>query len=132
MLIVALVLAVVGLAALVTAVVTSNELIAWVCIAASVIGVLLLIVDALRDRKRDGDEEAAEAAEADEVVYDEDYPEEAPVASDYQDSQAADVSSDVHADVEPVPHDREEDTTVLTPEHEPYDKPAAGDDSTKA
>ncbi|WP_370330120.1 DUF308 domain-containing protein [Mycolicibacterium hippocampi] len=127
MLIVALVLAVVGLAALVTAVVTSNELIAWVCIAASVIGVLLLIVDALRDRKRDGDDEAAEAAEADEVVYDEDYPEEAPVASDYQDSQAADVSSDV----EPVPHDREEDTTVLTPEHEPYDKPAAGDDSTK-
>jgi len=50
MLIVALVLAVVGLAALVTAVVTSNELIAWVCIAASVIGVLLLIIDALRDR----------------------------------------------------------------------------------
>ena len=46
MLIVALVLAVIGLAALVTAVVTSNELIAWVCIAASVIGVLLLIVDA--------------------------------------------------------------------------------------
>ena len=43
MLIVALVLAVIGLAALVTAVVTSNELIAWVCIAASVIGVLLLI-----------------------------------------------------------------------------------------
>ena len=50
MLIVALVLAVIGLAALVTAVVTSNELIAWVCIAASVIGVLLLIVDALRER----------------------------------------------------------------------------------
>ena len=40
MLIVALVLAVIGLAALVTAVVTSNELIAWVCIAASVIGVV--------------------------------------------------------------------------------------------
>jgi len=133
MLIVALVLAVVGLAALVTAVVTSNELIAWVCIAASVIGVLLLIVDALRDRKRDGDEasaEAAEAAEADAVVYDEDYPDEAPVASDYQDSPAADGSAD--ADVEPVPHDREEDTTVLTPEHEPYDKPGADDDSTKA
>lgn len=52
MLIVALVLAVVGLAALVTAVVTSNELIAWVCIGASVIGVLLLIVDALRERSR--------------------------------------------------------------------------------
>ena len=55
MLIVALVLAVIGLAALVTAVVTSNELIAWVCIAASVIGVLLLIVDALRERKRGSD-----------------------------------------------------------------------------
>ena len=52
MLIVALVLAVIGLAALVTAVVTSNELIAWVCIAASVIGVVLLIVDALRERSR--------------------------------------------------------------------------------
>ena len=55
MLIVALVLAVIGLAALVTAVVTSNELIAWVCIAASVIGVLLLIVDALRERSRRDD-----------------------------------------------------------------------------
>ncbi len=50
MLIVALVLAVIGLAALVTAVVTSNEVIAWVCIGASVLGVLLLIVDAVRDR----------------------------------------------------------------------------------
>jgi hypothetical protein len=61
MLIVALVLAVIGLAALVTAVVTSNELIAWVCIGASVIGVLLLIVDALRERSRnaeDGDTKA--------------------------------------------------------------------------
>lgn len=55
MLIVALVLAVIGLAALVTAVVTSNELIAWVCIGASVIGVLLLIVDALRERSRGAD-----------------------------------------------------------------------------
>jgi hypothetical protein len=56
MLIVALVLAVIGLAALVTAVVTSNELIAWVCIGASVIGVLLLIVDALRERSRGNSE----------------------------------------------------------------------------
>ena len=59
MLIVALVLAVIGLAALVTAVVTSNELIAWICIGASVIGVLLLIVDALRERSRGDDGEAA-------------------------------------------------------------------------
>ena len=55
MLIVALVLAVIGLAALVTAVVTSNELVAWVCIAASVLGVILLIIDAIRERQsRDG------------------------------------------------------------------------------
>ena len=52
MLIAALVLAVIGLAALVSAVVTSNELIAWVCIGASGLGVLLLVVDAIRDRVR--------------------------------------------------------------------------------
>jgi hypothetical protein len=52
MLIIALVLAVIGLAALVFAVVTSNELVAWVCIAASVIGVMLLIIDALQERQR--------------------------------------------------------------------------------
>jgi hypothetical protein len=50
MLIVALVLAVIGLAALVTAVVTSNEVVAWVCIAASALGVVLLIIDAVRER----------------------------------------------------------------------------------
>jgi hypothetical protein len=85
MLIVALVLAVIGLAALVTAVVTSNELIAWVCIAASVIGVLLLIVDALRERsRRDAAESAAEPlhdehAEAD-TAFDAEYPDEPPGA----------------------------------------------------
>jgi hypothetical protein len=52
MLIIALVLAVIGLAALVFAVVTSNELIAWVCIAASVLGVVLLIIDAVQERQR--------------------------------------------------------------------------------
>ncbi|MCH9733696.1 MAG: DUF308 domain-containing protein [Actinomycetia bacterium] len=84
MLIVALVLAVVGLAALVTAVITSNELIAWVCIAASAIGVLLLIIDAVRSRSQqnDGDDETDGTAEP-EVIYDEDYPEEAPVGADY-------------------------------------------------
>ena len=60
MLIVALVLAVIGLAALVTAVVTSNELIAWVCIGASVIGVLLLIVDAVRERSHGDAEDVAD------------------------------------------------------------------------
>lgn len=52
MLISALVLAVIGLAALVFAVVTSNQLVAWVCIAASVVGVILLIIDALQERQR--------------------------------------------------------------------------------
>jgi hypothetical protein len=52
MLIIALVLAVIGLAALVFAVVTSNEVVAWVCIAASVLGVVLLIIDALQERQR--------------------------------------------------------------------------------
>ena len=52
MLIISLVLAVIGLAALVFAVITSNELVAWVCIGASVLGVVLLIVDALRERQR--------------------------------------------------------------------------------
>lgn len=90
MLIVALVLAVIGLAALVTAVVTSNELIAWVCIAASVIGVVLLIVDALRDRsKGEAEEEPADeyvgGTDAETTSPDvEDYPDEPPVA-DYQD-----------------------------------------------
>ncbi|MEB3982334.1 hypothetical protein OQ968_13790 [Mycobacterium sp. 663a-19] len=78
MLIIALVLALIGLVALVFAVVTSNELVAWVCIAASVVGVVLLIVDALRERQhRDAGEEAtteAETAETGEYV---DYPEEA-------------------------------------------------------
>jgi len=51
MLIVALVMALIGLAALVAAVVTSNELVAWVCIGASALGVVLLVVDAVRERK---------------------------------------------------------------------------------
>jgi hypothetical protein len=84
MLIVALVLAVIGLAALVTAVVTSNELIAWVCIVASVIGVVLLIVDALRERSKGEASEAPAETEAAEPEYVEDYPEdeEAPIAQD--------------------------------------------------
>jgi hypothetical protein len=52
MLLIALVLAVIGLAALVFAVVTSNEFTAYVCIFASVVGVVLLIVDGLRERQR--------------------------------------------------------------------------------
>lgn len=121
MLIVALVLAVVGLAALVTAVVTSNELIAWVCIVASVIGVLLLIVDALRS-KRTEDHESDDVADENDVIYDEDYPEEAPVAADYDDGTTVeDVPSDQEgSNLEAVPHDPEEDTTVVDREHDPY------------
>src|SRR5262245_29797456 len=74
MLIVALVMAVIGLAALVTAVVTSNEVIAWVCIGASVIGVVLLIVDALRERQRRDTEADAGDDTADD--YDAEYPDE--------------------------------------------------------
>ncbi|OBF62652.1 hypothetical protein A5753_14665 [Mycobacterium sp. 852002-51971_SCH5477799-a] len=83
MLIIALVLALIGLVALVFAVVTSNELVAWVCIAASVVGVVLLILDALRERQRPdvaGDETpAADEAHEDDYV---DYPEEAPAAGE--------------------------------------------------
>lgn len=88
MLIIALVLAVIGLAALVTAVVTSNEFIAWVCIAASVLGVLLLIIDAIRERQRrealgedaeaGGAAAAADAGTAEDTyqTFDADYPED--------------------------------------------------------
>lgn len=82
MLIIALVLAVIGLVALVAAVVTSNELIAWVCIGASVIGVLLLIADALRSR-RDGDADAADADEDADEQGVQDYPEE-PIVSEFE------------------------------------------------
>jgi hypothetical protein len=80
MLIIALVLALIGLVALVFAVVTSNELVAWVCIGASVLGVVLLIVDALRERqRRDAGEEAVaedEAGDGEDTYVD--YPEEVP------------------------------------------------------
>jgi membrane protein implicated in regulation of membrane protease activity len=84
MLIVALVMAVIGLAALVTAVVTSNQIIAWVCIAASVIGVILLIVDALRERRqRDVTPDvASEEDEADRDDFDAEYPEDKTEAVD--------------------------------------------------
>ena len=68
MLIIALVLAVVSLAALVTAVVTSNELIAWVCIGSSALGVLLLIVDAIRDRHHRAPAQAVVPSDRTEVI----------------------------------------------------------------
>jgi hypothetical protein len=95
MLIVALVLAVIGLAALVTAVVTSNEVIAWVCIGASVIGVVLLIVDALRERSKGEASEPSAEREDDEPEFDEEYPEEAPVAHD-DDSEVETTAVEQH------------------------------------
>src|ERR1700754_2798103 len=95
MLIVALVLAVIGLAALVTAVVTSNELIAWVCIAASVIGVVLLIVDALRERSKGEAPHAPGEQGVDEPEFDEEYPDEAPIAPDH-DTDAETTAGEQH------------------------------------
>ncbi len=102
MLIVALVLAVIGLAALVAAVVTSNELIAWVCIAASVIGVVLLIVDALRERSRG---QAATPAQNAEEDFDEDYPDEAPV-----DEEPETTAAPTETDDRDTPEVAEEDS----------------------
>ncbi|HTX96542.1 MAG TPA: hypothetical protein VME67_17795 [Mycobacterium sp.] len=83
MLIIALVLALIGLVALVFAVVTSNELVAWVCIGASVLGVVLLIIDALRERQRrdvageDGHEDTSDQERSDQEQETWiDYPEE--------------------------------------------------------
>jgi hypothetical protein len=127
LLIVALVLAVIGLAALVTAVVTSNELIAWVCIGASVIGVLLLIVDALRDRSRDSDD--ARSVDDDDAVDDaaaEDYPDDAttqiPTYADSDtDADTSVVAHESHADVDDAP-------TELTPA---VDEPTNSDEAVK-
>jgi len=87
MLVIALVLALIGLAALVFAVVTSNELVAWVCIGASVLGVVLLIIDAVRERQRRdmGADAHDDAGDTDEEAQEEayvDYPEEVPDQSE--------------------------------------------------
>ena len=103
MLIIALVLAVIGLAALVAAVVTSNELIAWVCIGASVIGVLLLIADALRSRREGNpDADAADADEDEQGVQD--YPEEPVMAESESAESEPTVSESAGAEpAEPEP-----------------------------
>jgi hypothetical protein len=105
MLIIALVLALIGLVALVFAVVTSNELVAWVCIGASVLGVVLLIVDALRERQRSDvggeDRNVEDVEDVDEAGDDEnasvDYPEEVPAEGEQhlraKDTSAVDESS---------------------------------------
>jgi hypothetical protein len=99
MLIVALVLAVIGLAALVTAVVTSNEVVAWVCIAASALGVVLLIIDAVRERAQGRLAALAdEADEADEDADDAEADEAAPFIAD-SDTEFIEYSAEV---VDPV------------------------------
>lgn len=133
MLIVALVLAVIGLAALVTAVVTSNELIAWICIAASSLGVILLIVDAIRDRQGKRapavaaaldddaeddtefidavpDDEADDGAEIDEDIVDEDV-----VAEDHPEEVVHDEPDyDTYSDDEPEYPEAAEESAVHT------------------
>ena len=125
MLIIALVLAVIGLAALVTAVVTSNELIAWVCIGASVIGVLLLIVDALRERSRDSrDDESEEPDGPVGTVGSDDAKAETPAsetmafvqpepAEDYPEEQEPEVADDADTtdDTKAVESDEYDDET---------------------
>ncbi|WP_167101957.1 phage holin family protein [Mycobacterium sp. DL592] len=110
MLIVALVLAVVGLAALVTAVVTSNELVAWVCIAASVLGVILLIVDAIRERQHGGPAAAPDPEPAEEPAIA--YSDEDVVESTYStfdaDYPADELAEEQHPD-EVVSEDPEAD-----------------------
>ncbi|KZS58322.1 phage holin family protein [Mycobacterium ostraviense] len=111
MLIIALVLALIGLVALVFAVVTSNVLVAWVCIGASVLGVILLIVDAIRERQHrdagsqdqeEADEEPAAQPEEEQAVDypDVDYPdEESGVNESFDDAESeATEESAVSAD----------------------------------
>ena len=104
MLIIALVLALIGLVALVFAVVTSNELVAWVCIGASVLGVVLLIIDALRERqRRDAGEEAVAEDETGDgkdgyVDYPEEVPDERESAATVVDEPAKDEESAVRAE----------------------------------
>jgi hypothetical protein len=101
MLIIALVLALIGLVALVFAVVTSNELVAWVCIGASVLGVILLIIDAVRERQRGeagGGQDKDDRDEADEPSEEaEDYPDEADADSGSDATQESSAARDESA-----------------------------------
>ncbi|MBV8863679.1 MAG: hypothetical protein JO259_17780 [Mycobacterium sp.] len=111
MLIIALGLAVIGLAALVFAVVTGNELIAWVCIGASVLGVVLLIIDALQERQRRDvgaagkDSDAADGESSDVSASAYEYPED---DADEEHGAAAPAESERDADAagETVSDDR--------------------------
>ncbi|MGV0698360.1 hypothetical protein [Mycolicibacter sinensis] len=115
MLIIALVLAAIGLAALVFAVVTSNALVAWVCIVASLLGVLLLIVDALRERRRGSRLPAPEPGEE---------PEDSDAVVDEDDEAAAETSEVAEAADEAVVADYDEEAAEETADEEPVAHPA--------
>lgn len=122
MLIIALVLALIGFVALVFAVVTSNELVAWVCIGASVVGVVLLIVDALRERQRiDAANDEGQEDEDAETAY-VDYPEEVPAQT------SADASAEAASD-EAAESSTEDDTD--TSEESAVTADGHGDDRAK-
>lgn len=76
--IVALAVAIIGIAALITGFILSNEIVAWVAVGAGAVGLAGLIIDAFRER---GQRAAHSAVAADEVVaFDADYPDERPAA----------------------------------------------------
>lgn len=138
MLIVALVLAVIGLAALVTAVVTSNEIVAWVCIGASALGVVLLVVDAIRERQHRrlgaaaAAEIATEATELDElraggdttefVTYSDDEPADERVESEQQAGIDAEAETEAETDVaaEIAVEDHPDEVIHDEPEYDTY------------
>ncbi|GAS90118.1 hypothetical protein [Mycolicibacterium brisbanense] len=134
MLIIALVLAVIGLAALVTAVVTSNELIAWVCIGASVLGVVLLIVDALRERSRgtaekSADETPAAAETTDDAV--EDYPDE-PAEAPAAEAESADAADETTEAKSAGAESAEAESDEAKSDEAESDEARAGSDETAA
>lgn len=120
MLIIALVLAVIGLAALVFAVVTSNALVAWVCIGASALGVLLLIVDALGDRRR---RQAGPAAVSPPAISEPQTDADTEAAAVGETAETPDSEADSQADPEAEPD--ESDADDQTPDAEDAD---VGDD----
>ncbi|WP_421844496.1 DUF308 domain-containing protein [Mycobacterium sp.] len=73
---IALGMAIIGLAALVTALVTGDGVIGWVCIGLGIIGGTLLIADTLRARRQHDGESAATADGS--LDFDADYPDDRP------------------------------------------------------
>jgi hypothetical protein len=75
MLLIVLALALIAAGAMVIAVVSTNAAIAWLCVAASLVGLVLMVFDALRERDRHTAELAAEAPV---LAYDAHYPDYGP------------------------------------------------------